>query len=244
MSVYKKSFRLKSADVDMFRRLRTGRLFEFMQEAAISHTEELGAGRAVTLDKGILWVVTLQRAEITRMPEYDEQISLESWPGRTMHVLFPRYCRITDSTGQVIIRSSALWALIDGKTRRFIFPEDYGVRMDGGNMPDELPLPSPVPAKAGENSREFIVPFSYVDLNGHMNNTHYFDLIDNAAPAAAAGLVPHSIEAEYSNELKLGDEVSLQWNAEDNEYRFTGLSGGKAAFKMKIEYMHAKDGSK
>lgn len=237
MSVYTSTLKLKSSDVNMFRRLRTSKLFELMQEAAIQHTDELGAGRAVTLDKGILWVVTLQHAEIMRMPEYDETIRLESWPSKTMHVLFPRHYSVTDSSGRVIIRSSAVWALMDAETRHFVFPEEYGVHIDGEKRDGELPLPSPVHAADGESTGELTVPFSYVDLNGHMNNTRYFDLIDNMAPAAASGLSPHIIDAEYSSELRLGDIITLrQCREHSGAYRFTGSSAGRAAFKMRIEY--------
>ena len=90
MSVYRQELLLRSKDVDMFRRLRTSELFRLLQEASIRHTEQLGMGRDKTLDKGILWVLLLQSAEIARMPEYDERIVLKSWPGRTMHLLFPR----------------------------------------------------------------------------------------------------------------------------------------------------------
>ena len=55
----------------MYRRLRISTMFEWFQEGSITHTEELGCGREKTLDKGLLWVVTLQRAEIGRLPLYD-----------------------------------------------------------------------------------------------------------------------------------------------------------------------------
>ena len=67
MSVYREELLLRSKDVDMFRRLRTSELFRLLQEASIRHTEQLGMGRDKTLDKGILWVLLMQRAEIVRM---------------------------------------------------------------------------------------------------------------------------------------------------------------------------------
>ena len=94
MQIYEKRYKLKSSDVDMNRRLRTPVLFTMLQEAAIAHTEELGMGREKTLDRGLLWIVTMQRAEIARMPGYDEEIVLRSWPGRTLHLIFPRYFSI------------------------------------------------------------------------------------------------------------------------------------------------------
>ena len=65
--IYTERLTLRSRDVDMFRRLRTSELFKLLQEASIRHTEQLGMGRDRTLDRGILWVLLMQRAEIVRM---------------------------------------------------------------------------------------------------------------------------------------------------------------------------------
>ena len=101
MTVYTTQMRLRNRHVNCYRRMRTSTLFELLQEISICHTEELGMGREMTLDRGLLWVVTLQRAEIHRMPEYDEAVTLETWPGDTLHLLFPRYCRLLGEGGEV-----------------------------------------------------------------------------------------------------------------------------------------------
>ena len=106
--IYTERLTLRSKDVDMFRHLRTSEFFKLLQEASIRHTEQLGMGRDKTLDKGILWVLLMQRAEVTRMPEYDERIVLRSWPGKTMHLLFPRYYSLETEEGEPLVRASAL----------------------------------------------------------------------------------------------------------------------------------------
>ena len=171
MNIYRKKIVLASRDVNMHRLLRTSRLFEFMQEAAIHHTQELGAGRELTLDKGILWVATMQQARIERLPEYDEEVTLESWPGKTMHVLFPRYFRMLDGAGRCLVSASALWTLVDCESRKLVFPENCGVKIEGERTGCEPHLPAPVPRQAADKHHSFQVPFSYVDINGHMNNT-------------------------------------------------------------------------
>ena len=118
MSVYIEHLKLRSKDVDMFRRLRSSELFKLLQEASIRHTEELGMGRDKTLDRGILWVLLMQRAEIRRMPEYDEEIVLKSWPGKTMHLLFPRFYSLETEAGESLLKASALWSLVDAKHGR------------------------------------------------------------------------------------------------------------------------------
>ena len=94
--MYRIPYQILSSDTDANRALRLSRLFTLLQEASIAHTTLLGMGREHTLDRGLLWIVTLQRAQISRLPVYDERIVLKSWPGKTMHLLFPRYYRIED----------------------------------------------------------------------------------------------------------------------------------------------------
>ena len=238
MSVYQKELRLRSSDVDMHRRLRTSVLFGLIQEAAIAHTEQLGMGRDKTLDRGILWVVTLQTAEIRRMPAYDEEIVLRSWPGRTMHVLFPRYCSVGTAAGEPLIRTCTLWSLVDAGTRKLVFPERYGIEIDGVVTGDEIPIPSPPRAIPCDHEREFTVPFSCVDLNGHMNNTRYFDLAEDCIPAVSEGRELRSVNTEFGREIRYGETVRLRWGQNGGSGYFTG-ENGQSLFRMRFDYADA-----
>ena len=235
MSVFSTTLRLRNKDVELHRRLRTSTLFEILQEASIRHTEELGMGREMTLDRGLLWMVTLQRAEFVRMPEYDELVTFESWPGDTMHLLFPRYYRVLDEKGETLASASALWALVDQQTRRMVFPDRYGIVIEGEKTGNEIALPSP-PLRAKEGAvSNFTVPYSYVDLNGHMNNTRYFDLAEDRIPAAAEGRSLRSISVEYANEAKLGNELCVSVEQAGEVYRVSGDTE-KKIFRMEFVY--------
>ena len=233
--IYRQSCRLLASDVDAYRRLRLSRLFTMMQEAAIAHTEALGMGREKTLDRGLLWIVTMQSAEIARMPEYDERIRLLSWPGETMHLFFPRHYRIEDETGAPLIRATALWMLVDQASRRMVFPERYGIEIAGEQHEGELPLPSAPARLPTSEERLFTVPYSYVDLNGHMNNTRYFDLMEDCLPAAAAGQRLRSVRTEYTSEARLGDTLRVRWGEQDGSWYLEGLLE-KTCFRMALTY--------
>ena len=234
--MYEKEYRILSSDTDAERRLRLSRLFTLFQEASIAHTTELGMGREKTLDRGLLWIVTLQQAEVTRLPFYDERITLLSGPGNTMHLLFPRYYRVEDGAGETIVRASALWALMDCGTRRAIFPEEFGIEIDGERTGAEPMLPAaPRSPKDGETDR-FTVPYSYVDLNGHMNNTRYLDLAEDRMPAELRSKTVKRIRAEYSLEARLGDEITLRSERADGTFLIAGESGGRKLFKLDLLY--------
>ncbi len=236
MSVYERTERLGSSHVDMHRRLRTSVLFGWLQEAAIAHTEALGMGRDKTLDRGVLWVLGLTTAQIARTPSYDEEVVLRSWPGKTMHVLFPRYCAIDAAGGEPLVRACALWTLVDAKTRKLVFPERYGIELPGVTTGDEIPIPSAPRPLPQTESRPFTVPYSYVDLNGHMNNTRYFDLAEDMLPAAAAGRPLTAVTAEFSREARFGETFTLRLGGDGARFYLTGEAEQGTVFRMSLTY--------
>ena len=232
--IYRQSCRLLASDVDAYRRLRLSRLFTMMQEAAIAHTEALGAGRDRTLDRGILWAVAMRRVRVNRLPEYDEAVELQSWPGETMHVLFPRYCRLAGASGEVLAEGSALWILMDDATRRRVFPEEAGVSVPGMDFGPTPPLPRTLPAVKAD-AAPFTVPYSYVDLNGHMNNARLLDLAEDLMPADLRAGRIRQIEAEYGGEARLDDEVMLRAKRDGNVFSLSGEKS-RGLFKIRLEY--------
>lgn len=221
----------------MYRRLRLSQLFTFTQEAAIHHTEILGAGREKTLDRGFLWVVTMQHAEIDRLPEYDEEITLTSWAGETMHVMFPRYFEITDKDGRSIVRGSAIWMLMDINTRKMIFPDAEGISVKGTRTGTEYPLPTPVKPQDTDSTMEFTVPYSYSDINGHLTNTKYFDIAQDITSLSAKGRIPKYVSVEYSGEARRGDSFRIAYCEDGNTVYLAGTKPeNKKVFKLKMEY--------
>lgn len=235
MDVYQKTVRLRNADVDMHRRLRTSTLLTMLQEAAIAHVESIGMGREKTLDRGLLWIITLQRLSVRRMPVYDETFTISCWAGRTMHVLFPRYYRLTGENGELLVEGSAYWALIDQANHELQFPDAWGITIPGTVTGLESPLPRAPRALALTENAEFTVPYSYIDLNHHMNNVHYLDLAEDVLPADIHELPLKSMEIEYGGEARLGDCIHLHWGRLGNSFFLTG-EGEKRMFRVRLEY--------
>lgn len=235
MEPYTIRYRILAGDTDAYRRLRLSRLFAFLQEAAIAHTEALGAGRERTLDRGYLWVVTVQQAKIARLPEYDETVTLESLPGEIMHTLFPRYYRLLSENGEELCSAAALWALMDQKTRGMAFPEKAEVFVPGAEAPWQTFMPAPprLPENGAEST--FTVPYSYVDLNGHMNNTRYLDLAEDLMDPALRRRQVKEVRTEFTGEATCGETLRLFLSQQNREARLSGFSG-KRLFRLSVRY--------
>lgn len=235
MDIYRKEWKICSSEADMHRRIRLSALFTRLQEAAIEHTQQLGAGKEKTLDKGLLWVVTQQSVSFARMPEYDECLTLLSWPGKTMHLFFPRFWQILDERGDIIIEASSLWGLMDSHTRKLTFPEEYGIDLPDLSEGRSIPLPTRIRAQQAEIVQSFTVPYSYVDLNGHMNNARYFDLITDLIPGALAEKNIREIFMEYTAEARYKDVLKLRYLGDKRSFYFSGETD-RPVFRMQLTY--------
>ena len=236
--VYEKRVVIRSEQVDMTRRIRMSELFRLLEESSIAHTELLGCTREKTLDRGLLWIITRQQVDIDEMPVYDDEVLVRSWQGDMQHVFFPRFYEI-ERAGSVIVRGQALWMLIDEASRSMVLPEDYGICIPGRPGSGDMTLPAvSIPKSAGEAvcSTQLATRFSQVDINGHMNNTRYFDIIDDmlwsSAGGAARACAPKSVLANYMNELRLEDEFTLKQYKDGDTLIFEG-SAARPYFRIR-----------
>ena len=235
MPGYDLRYKVLSSDVDPQRRLRLSRLFTLLQEAAIAHTEALGFGREKTLDRGWLWVLTLQQVTVNRLPVYDEEVRLESVPGETMHTLYPRHSRVTGADGAELLTASSIWALMDARTRTMAAPAQTGVLIHGMEADWKTGFPRPPKAAASEAPTDWTLPYSMTDLNGHMNNARYLDLAEDCMPPELRRGQLRCRQAEYAAELRPGETMKLYREARERCFLFSGFTD-KRVFRLRLEY--------
>ena len=235
MNIFEREIAIRDCDCASNRLLRPSSLFSMIQEIAIDHSEEIGAGRSVTFDRGFLWVLARQKAEIVRLPEYGEHVIFQTWPGSTMHFLFPRYYRMLDHNGESLLSASSLWTLIHAKKRSVISPQKEGIVVTGETTGYEIALPSGIRKCFGEETCTLTVPYSYTDINGHMNNIFYLDVAENMIPEMAGKLALKEISVEYSHEILCGETMTVSLHRSDQVCIFSG-DGEKHYFSLLLRY--------
>ena len=161
---------------------------------------------------------------------------MRTWPGETMHLIFPRYYEILSSAGETLVRASALWSLMDTATRTAAFPDENGIEIPGTVTGSEVPYLARLEPLETPNSVSFTVPYSYVDLNGHMNNTRYFDLAEDVSGAPNDGKILREIRTEYMAEARLNETVEVAWGEKNGLYYVNG-TGSHPCFKMNLRYL-------
>ena len=96
-------------------------------------------------------------------------------------------------------------------------------------------MPGRIRRQNTESASSFTVPYSYVDLNGHMNNARYYDLAVDSMPEALRGRNLRELSSEHIGEAQLGDILSVGCAASENSFYICG-DKEKPVFRMSFTF--------
>ena len=217
---FTREIRVGSELVDYEKKVKLSSFMNWFQQCSVRHTEELGMGRHMTFDKGFLWVIISEHILINRMPEYDEEIVIESTPGMTLHYFFPRNIVIKNKNGEILVKANALWALIDKNTRQFIDPSENGIIINGINRDTDVVPVIKLKVPELHKKKTFTATYSMVDINGHLGNTHYMDLMNDIMFENDGKLEIKEATILFKKEIPMKNRFVIKYEKIDGKYYF------------------------
>lgn len=236
--MYKKEFIISNNDVDYRFNLKPANLYRIFQDIALKATEEVGSDSISLSKRGIDWVITRMDVEIKRLPHCNEKITVCTYPGKDLAMLYPRFFYILDEKNEVIIRASSIWALIDAKTRKVIVDKDTIKKLPPESSEFELPLPGKIAASEEKNLIETrTIHYSDLDFNCHMNNVRYVELLMDVHDFEFYKTHrPTLISLNYMKEIREKDKVSV-YSDLNNPETFEVQVDGATSFLAKVTFI-------
>lgn len=234
--MHKEEVYIGSNDINMNLELRMSSLFRIIQEVIMHDTNDRGIGSKELMKDDILWVITRVDVVINRLPKYEETLTAITYAGKFMQMFYPRYFRLVDKDGNVVINFSSIWAIIDKNSRRPILKCPFESKLVEEHFDDELPLPSKIEIKDSKLIEKRIIHYSDVDLNNHLNNTRYIELIDDIHDSIFHKEHPTKrLTLNYLKEIKENSVVEIKSNKENPEF-VEVTTDGQVSFVGLIEY--------
>ena len=214
--IYQQDFYITDACADRYGRLKPSMILFYAQEVAGRHCNILSLDYDTLAKKRLFWAVTRHRVQITRMPMRGETIHVETWPMPTTKVAYPRSVVAYDEQGHEVFRAISIWVLMDLDTRNMILPGKSGISVVGTVRGMELSVPRSLLPVVMKNRHSRKVCFTDLDRNGHMNNTRYFDWIDDLLPSSFHEDHPmKEFTICYHAEAREGQTLEMSWEVMD-----------------------------
>jgi acyl-CoA thioesterase FadM len=197
-----------------------------MQDAANSSMEDDGLSYNELFDRGYSFILSRIRLS-SYAPLYShDKLEVQSWACESKGVQFNRCYRILRD-GAIVAEAVSVWAMVGVNDRKLH-------RVTEMNLPyrtdDMLELDMPARFKIPEDvdmhlMGERTVEYADIDLNGHMNNTRYPDILCGYIDADMKDQRVISMGISFVSEAPLGETLKIYAGQSDGIYYIRTLRG-------------------
>lgn len=211
--IYKKKYRVDYGDADFYKKLKLSSLFNYLQDIASSHAENLGLGIVDLQDaRGVTWVLVKILVAVYRTPVLDEEIVVETWPLAPKKLEFERDFIVRDLEGNILMKAISSWVIMDVEKREIRKTELFPARAIAYKSERAIDRRFVKIKPEGELQPVYhkVIGYSDIDINGHLNNSKYIDYITDCFSIEKHGkYTVDTIQVSYISEAVAGDCISF-----------------------------------
>jgi len=248
--MYEGKTRITYYDLDFRGKVKLSAILKMVHIAADINANQLGIGFATLYPLNMSFVIQRFGLKITRMPVYDENVTIRTWPAEVARGTFIRKGDMYDMGGKKIMEWASLWILFDIASRKILKPSAL---VSCGSLSTPIVIPSMTDVGVDVEPEKVVIPttlgmpfsqhihtvrYSDVDTNMHMNNSVYGDLIGNAAFPDSCLEYPDwkEVQINYLGETRLGEEINITAHkgGDDNVILGEISSTGRPSFAASV----------
>lgn len=239
--VYTHKCYLYYGDYDANGQLKISTVLRFLSDIAGIAYASIGYSRDWLLEHGQVFLLSQFRVKFLQMPHQDEHILVETWETGTKGVLFLRNFRIVAEDGSSVAEASSTWVLVDPADHRILRPRELA----GKQNPVELACKPGLPEKLHYDPDKLLytenavhtVRYSDLDLNQHVYNAKYADILYDALPIEDTCKKAVEFQIHYKKEAKPGDRLKVGYEKNGSQIIAVGtLENDEVSFVAKVVF--------
>lgn len=211
MEKFQEKIVIKSYQTNQYGKASISALFHIMLEAAWAHAQIMDWGYDDLKNNNLFWVLSRFYLQVEKYPAWQDEITLNTWSAGTDGMYAYREYIIEDSKGEIILKGSSAWLILDMETRKIFRLSDY-----------KATFPKRIDANACRNPKRikpdlhsgdlnfYPVLFSDLDINKHFNSVKYVErVLDDFGIDFLNSHEPAELEVNYLKEAVAGDSIAV-----------------------------------
>lgn len=228
--------------VDTQKRMTAVTLCNFLQTLAGNAAEKRGYGYTFMHNHSLVWVLIRIKARIHKYPLWNDKVKLETWVRGIDRIKSDRHFILSDRNGDEAACAITEWAMIDFKSRRPQYIENF---LDKSKTLDPKSVNISPPNKIKELINPVIcgmrsITYSDIDLNQHVSNVKYLEwFLDTYDIEFHNNNTIKEFEINFLSECKYGQKINIFKEYETDKIHYGSLirsDDNKEVLRIKIEW--------
>lgn len=240
--IYSREIEIQTTDTDFYDNLRPGAILQYFQAVGTAHAAQLNMGRDYLVEKyHASWILVRVWYHVLRPIHAGEIMRMDTWHRGASGIIFNRDFEMYIGEEKVGEGISA-WVVADVDTRKMLRPSAIDT-IAGAQVPQrvgnkQLKLIREPDEKVWVYDR--CVRYGDIDVNGHMNNTRYADvLMDALSPEELKDRFISQLQLNYSQECLMGETMKISRFMDGANCYIDGCCGdGERRFEAKLQFQN------
>ncbi|PDX60676.1 acyl-[acyl-carrier-protein] thioesterase [Faecalibacterium langellae] len=234
---YTETATVLNADADFRSLLKPSALLRYVEQVSADHARTFGMTDQFFKDHGVAFLVGKQALKFDRVPQRAEKLTLLTRAEASRRGSVKRITTVTDAEGKQVAMVDCRWIVVSLAENRIL--REPGWTVDGfwnETVEGELPLQLHKCREGLTSAGEWTVRYSQCDLNGHLNNAFYLDLVCDALPLEVVRKGPVTFASiNYHREVPMGETVEVFYAPSAEGWYIIGKHNGQTSFESYLE---------
>lgn len=221
--IFKQKFEIKLHDIYINQKITNKAIFECLENIAARHADSINHGIKDIPNIGTTWVLLCWQLEVIERPSYGDTLEIHTWTRGANKCFSYRDFEIYVN-GKKCARAASKWLLWDIKKSRPArvleeviskYGPEYGKKVFDMEDFDKLQE-----LDEYQQSLDFSIRKSDIDINGHMHNLNYLDIVNEILSTEEEQKEFDFVRIDYKKEIKIDDTIEVLKKMENDEYHF------------------------
>lgn len=232
--IYTEKFKIRANEVDNNGKITLPAISGLFQEIAGNHALLLNFDITDLHKQGLTWVLHRMDIEVIKLPNWRDEITIETWPAAGDTLRAYRNYRILDQDNNELVVSLSYWMMINLETRRPTRLSDEILNTRLSDREHVLPVKTDRIGKLDETAvhKDIAVRRADLDMNRHVNNVHFLEWMMETLNEGQLARIK-KIDIQFIKEAVYGDVINSKMSVKSHDSSLHQLENQKGEIVAK-----------
>lgn len=234
-NIFEKDITFLFPDADYMGRIKLSALFRAFADIAGDHYIARNLDYDFLRENDYVFLMSRLALKIHKYPESKKTYRISTWEYAHKGAMFMRASEMRDESGNLLCESDAGWVCMSVSEHKILRPKEFKFLCETTDKAPSVSI-GRINMKEENFCREYLPRMTDIDMNGHVYNGVYGDIVQNSLSKEDFEKGFSEVKINYMNEITLGENVKVFTESSDNGIIVRGRNENTVCFEFEGMY--------